>query len=67
MERLEAQRRLFNAIQILLSAGGWTEKQVDALVSGLHRDDAVDAAEREARETVKSAREYSRNLHTTIA
>lgn len=47
MERLEAQHRLFNAIQILMRQG-WTEKEVDALITGLHRADAVDAAERAA-------------------
>lgn len=49
MERLEAQRRLFDAIQILMRQG-WTEKQVDALITGLHREDAVEAAERKAAE-----------------
>lgn len=47
MDRLEAQRRLFNAIQILMRQG-WTQKQVDNLISGLQREDAVETAERYA-------------------
>lgn len=43
--RLEAQHRLFNAIQILLKRG-WSQQSVDALIDGLHREDAVEAAER---------------------
>lgn len=47
MTRLEAQRRLFDAIQILLRQG-WTQKQVDSLIGGLQREDAVETAERYA-------------------
>lgn len=56
MDRLEAQRRLFTAIQVLMQKG-WTEKQVDALINGLHREDAVDAAERQAEVTGEVERE----------
>lgn len=50
MDRLEAQRRLFDAIQILIRHG-WTQGEVDALITGLQREDAVEAAERATKPT----------------
>ena len=47
MDRLEAQRRLFNAIQILLRRG-WTQGQGNNMLDGLQREDAVELAERHA-------------------
>ena len=47
MDRLEVQRRLFNAIQILMRRG-WSQRQVNNMLNGLHCDDAVEVAERHA-------------------
>jgi len=47
MDRLEAERRLFDAIQALIRAG-WTKANVNAMIDGLHREDAVETAERAA-------------------
>jgi hypothetical protein len=47
MERLEAQRRLFDAIQTLMRHG-WTSGNVNAMLDGRHREEAVEIAERHA-------------------
>ena len=47
MDRLEAQRRLFNAIQILLRRG-WSQRHVNNMLDGLPREEAVELAERHA-------------------
>lgn len=45
MDRLQAQARITTALQTL-RVYGWTTEQREALVNGLQREDAVEAAER---------------------
>lgn len=45
MDRIEAKQRIDAACE-LLKAAGWTEQQLDAAISGLVREDAVEQAER---------------------
>lgn len=54
MERKEAWARVDAALDIL-RVYGWTTEQRNALVNGLHRDDAVEAAERAVEQIHKSA------------
>lgn len=51
MDRKEAYRRIDAAVRIL-EDNGWADTEVEALVDGLSHEDAVAAAERQARKAL---------------
>jgi uncharacterized protein (DUF433 family) len=62
MSREEAQTRLSTAVKTL-QAAGWKDHEIAALLTGLHREDRVEAIEEAARRSKKPNRARSTQKH----